>query len=161
PLQPGFSDFQVSMTSVPSASAIFSNALKVTFSGLGANALQSRDRVVDSVGLGFVTNTPPFQTQAQIYNDFVFQNSNTSTNGMRMLLEHLAPNTPYGVMIWSYDIGSTGDRIADWSETSSGTPIVVTNGYTFNGSAIPTNNFQNVIGGLFTSTATGKLQFDG
>jgi len=65
------------------------------------------------------------------------------------------------VTIWSFDPQSVGTRVSDWTETSSGTPLTVASGYTFNGAVQPTNDFEQTLGGIFTSSATGQLQFEG
>ncbi len=153
-LQPGFDEFTIGVNGTSY------NSVGVTLSPIGSLGFQARNRVTDSPL--WVTDSPPFLSQASIYNDFIYANSTTANLGMRILVERLAPNTPFGVTIWSFDRASTGElRVSDWTETSSGTPIPVATGYTFGGSIPPTNDFQNTMGGLFTSSPTGKLQFEG
>ena len=101
-------------------------------------------------------------SQAQLYNDFIFGNSpNTVGTGIRVLIDRLATNVNYAVTIWSFDTTSGGTRVSDWTETSSGNPLTVASGYTFNGNVPPTNDYEQTLGGIFTSSANGQLQFEG
>jgi hypothetical protein len=131
----------------------------VTVSPIGSLALASRNRPNDASV--WVTDQPPSLTQASIYNDFIFANNSSIGNGMQILIERLAPNTPYGVTIWSFDRNSAGERTSEWVETSSGTPKPVISSYTWNGTNAPTADYQYTIGGLFTSSPSGRLQFEG
>lgn len=158
--QPGFEEFV--LTRNP---ATFGKGVKITFSGIGT-ALADRNRTAAP----FVVNSPPTLTQAQIYNDFVFANDGSFTdgNGLRILIENLATNTTYGLTMWSYDPVSAPERMSTWNETSSGMSVPITNGvamtngiYTFNGNNLPTKDFDYTFGGLVTSSATGQLQIDG
>jgi hypothetical protein len=149
--QPGWDE----MFALGTNPAVFANALKVTLSGIGTS-MAERNRTVAP----FVTNNPPFFTQAAIYNDFVFANATTDGAGLRVALERLAPNTPYGVTICSFDPQSPGSRNSDWTETASGTSLPITTGYAFDGSVQPTTDYANTLGGLLTSTADGRLQIE-
>ncbi len=152
-LQPGFDEFTLAVNGSSY------NAVGVTVTSIGGVGLASRNRLTDSPV--WVTNSPPRLTQASVYNDFIYASSAAVDVGMKVLIERLAPNTPFGVTIWSYDVNSTGTRVSDWTETSSGTPIPVATEYTFSGSNRVTNDFQYTFGGLFTSSPAGKLQFEG
>jgi hypothetical protein len=132
------------------------NGVKLSVSAIGTS-LADRVRTTSPM----VTNSPPLLTQAQVYNDFVLANSTSDGTGIRIQIERLAPNTPYALTLWSFDSSSTTPRISDWNETASGTPIPIQIGYTFDGSFPPTNDFNNVLGGIVTSSATGKLQIEG
>jgi hypothetical protein len=106
-----------------------------------------------------VLNNPPYLTQAQIYNDFIFaNNSTTDGTGLSVLIERLAPSTKYGLTIWSFDPQSLGARVSDWFEVASGTTNVLQIGYTCDGNIQPTNDFEQTVGGLVTSSSAGKLQ---
>jgi hypothetical protein len=164
PIQPGFSALTFASGSVGSGVGTFDNAVRVTFTSVGGSTLQARDRIGSAVAP--VVNNPPLLTQAQIYNDFVFNNNNTAGTGLRVLIDRLSPNTPYGLTVWSYDAGSAGatfGRVSEWSEISSGVPLVITNGYAFNGGAatLPARNYQYTFGGVFTSSASGALEIEG
>jgi hypothetical protein len=146
--QPGFS----SMTTAVNPATF--NGPKVTLSTIGGTSLSDRVRTTS-------TNSPPDFNQAAIYNDFIFSTSATDGTGMRILIERLAPDTAYGVTLWAFDSGNGGSRISDWTETSSGTPITVQTGYTFNGSILPAHDYDDTLGALLTSSPTGTLQIEG
>lgn len=148
-VQPGFEDFTLAMNGTNY------NGVALTISGISA-ALAERNRTTAPM----VTNNPPALTQAQIYNDFIFANSTTDGTGLRMLIERLAPNTKYGVTIWSFDPQSFGARFSDWSETSGANPVEIQTGYTFDGSILPANDNEQTINAVLTSSATGTLQID-
>jgi len=152
--QPGFEEMTLLVNP-----ANFTNTVRVTLSGLGSPVpapLAARNRTPA------VPNNPPYMTQDRLYNDFIFaNNANTAGTGMRILIERLATNVTYAVTIWSFDSSSAGTRVSDWTETSSGTPLSVATGYTFDGRIAPTNDFEATLGGLFTSSANGTLQFEG
>ena len=150
--QPGFSEFTLGNNP-----AAFGVGARLTFAGINGTPLADRNRITGAM----VPDNPPFMTQARIYNDFVFANSTADGTGLSILIDRLAPSTPHGLTVWSFDPQSAGVRFADWTETSSGAPVVITNGYTFDGTIQPTNNFQQTFGGLFTSSASGRLQLEG
>ena len=153
-IQPGFSE--MSLATNP---AFFANAVKVTISGIGAT-LAERHRL-SPPDATMVVNNPPWLTQAQLYNDFIFANNTTDGTGLRVVIEHLKPNTTFGVTVWSFDPISAPDRVSDWTETASGSPVTIQIGYDFNGAAPPTNDFNNTFGGLLTSSSLGRLQLEG
>jgi hypothetical protein len=148
---PGFNE--MTLASNP---AVF-NTVRLTLSLIGVGPLADRFRGTA------VANNPPYMTQGQIYNDFIFNDNTAFTDGagLRVLIEHLAPGTNYGVTIWSYDSSSSPDRISDWTETASGTPVTIQTGYDFIGSVVPTDDFQDTLGGLLTASPDGKLQIEG
>jgi hypothetical protein len=158
--QPGFDEFTLARNPVS-----FGKGVKLTISGIDT-ALADRNRIAAP----WVVNNPPALTQAQIYNDFIFANDGSFVDGrgLRILIENLATNAAYGLTVWSFDPVSSSDRMSTWAETSSGTPVPITNGvpisngiYTFNGANLPTRDFDYTFGGLLTSSATGQLQIDG
>jgi hypothetical protein len=151
--QPGFAE----MTLVSNPTVI--NTLRVTVSLIGVGPMADRLRSAAP----WVVNNPPNLTQAQIYNDFIFNNDGSFNNGrgLKLVVEHLAPGTNYGVTVWSFDPVSSPDRVSDWTETASGTPVTIQTGYSFNGSIQPTNDFEQTLGGLLTASPDGKLQIEG
>lgn len=157
----GLPDTQAGFTQFTLANnpGFFANDLKVTMTGIGT-PLTDRHRV-SPPDARMVTNVPPFMTQAQIYNDFIFANSTVDGTGMNILFERLATNYHYGVTIWSFDPISTGLRFSDWTETASGTPAVITNTYFWDGAAVPTLDYQYTFGGVVASTDRGKVQLTG
>lgn len=150
-IQPGFDEFTQLMNP-----ASFGTGAKLTFTGIGA-ALSDRNR---TAGL-MAVNSPPLMNQAQIYNDFIYANNMADGTGLSILIQNLATNYPYGLTVWSFDPQSPGVRFADWAETSSGSPIIITNGYSWDGNILPTADYQNTFGGLLTSSSTGTLELQG
>ncbi len=130
-------------------------------SAVGGISLADRDRA-NTAG-AYVVNNPPILTQAQLYNDFIFGNNNSTLGaGVNILIEHLVPNTAYGVTLWSFDPQSTTTpRVSDWTEIASGTPVPIATGYTFNGSVLPVTDYEYTLGGLLTSSPAGQLQIQG
>ena len=149
-VQPGFQ----SMT-LASSSAVFNGATKVTVSALNGAILADRDR--NSAGI--VTNNPPALTTAFLYNSFIFDDVAVLGSGIDILIQHLAPNTAYGVNLWSYDEASGGSRISDWIEVISNTTIY--SRYTFRRQLHPTNDWQNTFGAVLTSDPSGQLDIQG
>ncbi len=135
----------------------FSNAVTVTVSPVGGASLGERLRSAAPL----VANNPPGLTQAQLYNDFVFASSTADGTGLTLLISRLAPSTPYGLTIWSFDPQSPGARVSDWTETSSGTPVPIITSYSFNGSTPPTADNDCSFGAVLTSSPAGKLQLQG
>ncbi|MBN2505906.1 MAG: hypothetical protein JXQ71_04355 [Verrucomicrobia bacterium] len=104
-------------------------ALSVTLS-LGGGAANYDDRQRDTP-----VDSGEF-TQSLLLRDFVFCGSSTPGTGLDVTVDGLTPHTAYRFTIWSFDTGSTGNRVSDWSV--SGIPVV--EDYVFNGSILPTNN---------------------
>ena len=77
-------------------------------------------------------------TDSLLLRDFIFSREDTATGGLDVTIGGLAPNQAYRLTVWSFDSGSTGNRVSDW--TANG--VVVTNGYTFNGANLPTSDDQ-------------------
>jgi hypothetical protein len=146
-VQPGFQSLTLA-----SGPTVFNNSTKVTVSPLNGALLADRIRTA-------VTNNPPLMTTAPIYNSFIFNDVMTANSGIDILIQHLAPNTVYGLNIWSYDSGSGSSRVSDWVEAISGTTIY--SQYTFNGSIIPTTDWEDTFGALLTSDANGQLDIQG
>jgi hypothetical protein len=149
---PGFQAF-----SLGANGATYSNSVQVTLSPIGGITLAERLRSAAPL----VSNNPPALTQAQLYNDFDFANSTADANGLSILISRLAPNTKYGVTIWSFDPQSPGNRVSDWTETASGISVPIVTGYSFNGSVLPTADYDYTFGALLTSSPSGQLQIQG
>lgn len=150
-VQPGFSEFTLDLNGTNYG------GVGVSVFPIGSISLAARNRNADP----YVTNRPPALTQASIYNDFIFASSAVEGNGLGVRVERLAPGTPYGVTLWSFDPASTGSRVADWTETSSGTPIPVVEAYTFVATNLPASDHEYTFGGVFMSSSSGRLQFEG
>ena len=150
--QPGFEALSLDFNG-----AAFNQAVQVTLSPIGAINLSDRQRSAAPM----VLNSPPALTEAQIYNDFVFASSAADGTGMNILISRLAPDTRFGLTIWSFDPQSPGGRISDWTATTSGSSIPIVTGYTFNGSVLPTADYDYTFGAVLTSSSTGELQIQG
>jgi hypothetical protein len=150
--QPGWQEFNNLLNP-----ASFGQGATIQITPIGTT-LMDRNRTAAP----WVVNSPPLMSQAQIYNDFIFANdSAVNGTGLDILISNLASNTAYGVTIWSFDPVSSSARVSDWTEISSGTPIVITNGYTFDGAVLPTVDYQYTFGALLTSSTNGTLEIQG
>jgi len=121
---------------------------EVTLTGVGVS-LDSRLRATP-------VNNGPF-TEERLLRDFIFARDTTPDTGMDIAVEFLEPNTSYAVTLWSFDTGSTGARISDW--TANGT--LVQSGYTFDGSVLPVDNDISRILFDATSDPDGKILIQG
>lgn len=146
--QPGFVMYNTGLAGVG-----LTNGIRVAISAFNGGTLADRNRTPNIIN-------GPGMTQAQIYNDFIFANATNYGSGLRISIQHLQPNTPYGVTIWSFDPVSAGNRVSDWTEVSSD-PILIATNYTFNGSVPPTADYQDTIQAVLTSTPTGSLLIQG
>jgi hypothetical protein len=154
-VQPGYQ----SMT-LASGPAVFNNTTKVTVSPLNGGILADRSRNVPSVSFPTtVSNNPPALTTALLYNSFIFNGNMAAGSGIDILIQHLAPNTTYGVNIWSFDPDSASLRVSDWIEAVSSTTI--DQGYSFNNAIQPTADWQDTFGALLTSDPNGQLDIQG
>jgi hypothetical protein len=129
----------------------------VTLSTIGATGLGDRLRTVP-------TNNPPALTTADIYSQIIFSTANSFGTGIDILVQRLAPNTSYGVTLWSWDSQNSGSSV--WNEIASGTPVSFVylnnnSSYFFSGSPMPAADYDDTLGGLLTSSASGQLEFQG
>jgi hypothetical protein len=150
--QPGFQRF-----ALDGNGATFDRSVQVAFSPVGNASLAERQRSTTPL----VTNNPPALSQARLYNDFIFASSTADGAGLRIVISRLAPNTPFGLTLWSFDPQSPGSRVSDWTETSSGTPLPIVTGYAFNGSLPPSADYDHTFGARLISSANGRLQLEG
>jgi hypothetical protein len=120
----------------------------VTLSGIGVN-LESRRRATPTASGAF--------TEEQLLRDFVFARDTTPDTGMDIAIEFLESNTSYGISLWSFDTGSTGARMSDW--TANGATVV--SAYTFDGGVLPVDNNTYRFGFNVTSDADGKILIQG
>jgi hypothetical protein len=120
----------------------------LTVTGVGAN-LESRRRATPTNDVNF--------TEQQLFQDFLFARDAALDQGMDIVIEFLEPNTLYAVTLWSFDSGSTGNRVSDWTANGS----LVQSAYTFNGSTLPTTNGQYRIRFNVTSDIEGKILIQG
>jgi hypothetical protein len=148
-VNPGFQTMNLN-----SGPTIFNGTTKVTISPLGGTILTDRDRTP------LITNNPPLFNTAPLYDSFIFSDvENTAGTGIDILIQHLAPNTSYGVNIWSYDEDSTSLRVSDWTEAISGATIMYQ--YNFNGANPPVADYDFTFGAILTSDPNGQLDIQG
>ncbi len=131
--QPGFSSFVVN--SNPTAAAIQTlpatrafGSLSVTVSNSALPGYDDRVRTTP-VNSGALT-------EALLLQDFIFSTDATGTSGLDVSISGLAPNKLHRLTVWSFDSGSPGSRVSDWFANG----ILVTNGYRFDGTALPADN---------------------
>jgi len=150
--QPGFLEMALS------TSGATLGGIRVSVTQVGGITLADRNRTTGAM----VVNNPPLLTQAQIYNDFIFgYNNSILGSGLSVLIEHLTPNTQFGLTVWSFDPGSGGARISDWTNLTAGAEMAIATGYTFDGAVQPTHDYDNTLGALLTSSPDGTLEFEG
>ena len=129
------------------------SGISVQLSALDGGVLDDRDR------------TSPIQggllTFDQIYDDFIFVIGTTNGNGARIQITGLTPLQNYLLTVWSFDASSTGQRLSDWIETASGVTRVITNGFFFDGSVLPTRDTDDTFGGTVSASASGALTIEG
>lgn len=101
-------------------------------------------------------NTASF-TQAALLQDFIFSRDNTGNGGFDVEISGLQANASYPVTIWSYDNGSGGTRVGDWSAGG----IVVKEDYTFDGRTLPADDMSYQFSFNTTSDAAGKILIQG
>lgn len=150
----GFHSFLIA--SNISATAIQTGALirtfgtyTVTVSGSGANpGYDDRQRTTPVNGGGL--------TSAQIYRDFIFS-PDSGTGGLNVTVNGLTPNQAYRVTGWTFDQGTTGGRLSDWSANGS---LMVDN-YSFNGATLPTSDTQYQWTFKVSATASGQIALTG
>lgn len=102
-----------------------------------------RNTPVDSAG----------NTNAPLLRDFVFSQDLNTTGGLDITLAGLASNALHRMTIWSFDSGSGGNRVSDWSANG----VVATNGYAFNGAVLPTSSSQYSFQFDTTSDSEGRV----
>jgi len=133
---PGFSAFQIDSVGT---SGLIQTAATVRVFGaytvtLSNSAPEGYD---DRLRGGVLTNNMSF-TDHLLFRDFVFARpiDLTSTGGLDLGIAGLNPNETYNIRVWSWDMGSGGTRVSDWS--INGTPFL--NNYTFDGRIYPDDN---------------------
>jgi hypothetical protein len=107
------------------------------------------------------TNTGGF-TQQAILQDFIFSIYSAAVpdsinGGLNIEIAGLTPGKEYAVTLWSYDNGSTGSRVSDWSANG----VLKVEDYTFNGSTLPATNEQHQMNFTSTADGSGKILIEG
>ena len=148
--QAGFDPFTINGGGVQSnpVSRTF-GAIDVTISDVGGDGYDDRVR-------GTPTNAGDF-TDALLLQDFIFSRMQTAGGGFDVLIEGLTPNATYTLTAWSFDTGSNGLRVSDW--TANG--IVAIDDYGFDGSATPLSNDTYRFGVVVAADSSGQILLSG
>lgn len=101
-------------------------------------------------------NTGTF-VESLLFRDFIFSRDDTGTGGLDVLVTGLAANRLHRLTLWSYDSGSPGLRVADWSANG----VLGTNNYSFDGNVLPTSDGQYRFFFSATSDSAGRLLLTG
>jgi hypothetical protein len=128
------------------------NGVKFTFSGYNGATPDSRDRTTPADSGAF--------TLDQLYDDFIFTSAGAGT-GMEILIEGLAPNAQYELVLRSFDGLSTTVRESTWTEISGASPVTIASPYSYNGAVPPTTNDAYAMRAQLTTSATGTLLLRG
>ncbi len=138
-------------------------ALSVTLAGVAGNVATTGtttpgfgssivadydDRIRGSAAAPQPNNSPTF-TLGNLLGDFVFSRDNNN-GGLDITIGGLVPSTNYTLELWSFDNGSTGTRVSDWTANGA----LIQEDYTFSGTnntsfSAPDDDF-----GKFTATIT-------
>ncbi len=128
-------------------------AITVQLAALNGGVLDDRDR-------GLPTQSGNL-TLDQLYDDNIFVMGTTNGNGARVHITGLTPSTSYRLTVWSFDSQNAGARVSDWVETAGGFNRFITNGYSFDGSILPTRDTDATFGATLPSSSTGALTIEG
>ncbi len=121
----------------------------VTVRPVGGVAADDRNRTTPTDGGLF--------TESALLRDFIFAVDTASNNGLDVEVTGLTSGRYYQVEIWSFDSGSTGSRVSDWSVNGE----LAVDDYTFNGSVLPVSNGQYRITCTVAADETGRLLIEG
>jgi hypothetical protein len=147
--QPGFNSFLLAGTGATTAPTTYLyGGVEATLSSVGGAPLDTRKR-------GTPNNTDTF-TLEKIYQDFIFANQTSGTNGLALTVKYLDPNQTYNITVYSYDSTSAGSRVSDWY--ANGTFIET---WTFDGNVLPTSDTQYTFSFPTTTDSNGTLQIQG
>ena len=100
-------------------------------------------------------------TLGALYRDSVFAAGDNTANfyrvGMDTVIGGLTAGKKYTLTVWSYDSGSTGARVSDWSVLGLGGPQWAANNFTFDGATAPASDSANRFTVTAYADATGNL----
>ena len=140
-------------------------------SGLMVDTFNGITVDVDAVGFTLGTNdrkrnTPTdggSLTESLIYQDFVFADDGAliDTTGFDTTVSGLSANKWYKTTVWSFDSGSGGNRISDWTTTGGNGSVLVADNYTFNGGTLPTANEDNKFDFWVQADGSGQFTLSG
>ncbi len=151
--EPGFSPFV--LDTVGGAEAVQFSALTRTFGDCSVTL-----RPVGGIGLDDRVRATPVNagafTQAALLRDFVFATDLSGSQGLDIEVTGLVVGGRYRVEIWSYDTGSSGSRVSDWTINGE----LLADDYTFDGSVAPEDNTRYRITGVATADEAGQLRIE-
>jgi YHYH protein len=124
----------------------------LTVAGLG----ESLSSLVRALPTNNISTNAPKLTSAALYQDFMFGGNNVG-NGLAVTLSGLTAFQTYSVKIWSFDSGSTGSRVSDW--TANG--LLVAEKFTFDGSELPTDANESAFSFTVTASSSGGIYITG
>lgn len=133
--QTGFSSFIIN--SNVSAATIQTQATARVFGDISVTVSNTSPFGYDDRPRPTPANSGAF-TESLLLRDFIFSLDRTGTGGLDVTIEGLTPNQLHRLTVWSFDVGSVGNRASDWS--ANGVPA--TNNYAFNGANLPVANEQ-------------------
>jgi hypothetical protein len=92
-------------------------------------------------------------TYQNLLRDVLFSRDPNGTSGLDLHVTGLTPGEAYDFRIWSFDAGSLGTRVSDWSANG----VVVSNNYSFTPAITPTSNNDNSIAFRVSANANGTV----
>jgi hypothetical protein len=136
-------------------------AVTNSYTNTSTNAPVSGSGTIDDRDRNFSLPAGSTATLTEIYDDFVFNNSNTG--GLRLMVSggSLAASTQYSISLYSYDYGTSTSvpRTARWVDENNANATVVNT--SFSGGTGPTSNDQFKFTGVATTDANGVLSLRG
>ena len=152
--QAGFQSFLIASNVGPAV--IQTQAITRAFSGIAVTVSNTMpfgydDRIrVTPVNGGALT-------ESLLLRDFIFSRDDVGTGGLDVALSGLMPNRAHRLTVWSYDSGSPGARVSDWSANG----VLAVDNYMFNGSTLPTANTQYQFSFDTTADGSGSILLSG
>jgi hypothetical protein len=151
---PGFQSFIISSNG--GVAAIQTTPTTRTFGPFTVTLANSGGPGYDDRLRGTPVNSGAF-TDSLLLRDFVFSREQTGTSGLDVTVEGLTPDAFYRVTIWSFDTGSGGNRVSDWTANGN----VAISGYAFNGNVLPTTNTQYRFSFVAVANGSGQVVVSG
>lgn len=146
---PGFSSFTINGSGIQTGSVSRTyGSVSVTLSDASGLGFDDRSRSTP-------VNSGAF-TDAKLLQDFVFSRANAGTGGLDVVIGGLIPAQIYTLSVWSYDSGSPGARVSDWS--ANGAAI---EDYSFAGGTSPVSNDHYRFGLVVVADSFGKVTLRG
>jgi hypothetical protein len=152
--QPGFVSFVIN--SNISSTTIQTQATTRVFGGLTVTISNTAPFGYDDRLRSTPINSGAF-TDSLLFRDFIFSRDDTGTGGLDTTIAGLVAGRSYRLTLWSFDSGSQGNRVSDWTANGA----VVTNGYIFNDSTLPTSNQQYKFTFDTVSDGSGRILLSG